>query len=53
VGALEALASDGLFTEDCGGHFGPAPLSEVLTASAPNSVKMVAQVKTIADLGVM
>jgi hypothetical protein len=40
---MRALASIGLFTEDGEGHFGPTPLSEVLTASAPGSVKMVAQ----------
>src|SRR5258706_7555216 len=37
AGALErvmrALASVGLFTEDGESHFGPTPLSEVLTAS--------------------
>src|SRR5215831_13552235 len=47
AGALErvmrALASVGLFTEDSEGRFGPTPLSEVLTASAPGSVKIVAQ----------
>jgi O-methyltransferase domain len=47
AGALErvmrALASVGLFTEDGDGRFGPTPLSEVLTASVPDSVKMVAQ----------
>lgn len=47
TGALErvmrACASVGLFAEDAEGRFGPTPLSEVLTASAPDSVKMVAQ----------
>ena len=47
TGALErvmrACASVGLFAEDAEGRFGPTPLSEVLTASAPGSVKMVAQ----------
>src|SRR5258705_13046546 len=47
TGALErvmrACASVGLFTEDAESRFGPTPLSEVLTASAPGSVKMVAQ----------
>ena len=47
TGALErvmrALASVGLFTEDGEGRFGPTPLSEVLTASSPGSVKIVAQ----------
>ena len=47
TGALErvmrACASIGLFAEDAEGRFGPTPLSEVLTASAPGSVKMVAQ----------
>src|SRR5580765_5388230 len=40
---MRALASVGLFTEDGESRFGPTPLSEVLTASAPGSVKMVAQ----------
>src|SRR5262249_42345139 len=47
TGALErvmrALAGVGLFTEDNKGRFGPTSLSEVLTTSAPGSVKMVAQ----------
>jgi len=47
AGALErvmrALASVGIFTEDSDGRFGPTPLSEVLTASAPGSVKIIAQ----------
>ena len=47
AGALErvmrACASVGLFAEDAEGRFGPTPLSEVLTASAPGSVKIVAQ----------
>ena len=40
---MRACASVGLFTEDAEGRFGPTPLSEVLTSSAPGSVKMVAQ----------
>jgi hypothetical protein len=40
---MRACASVALFTEDAEGRFGPTPLSEVLTASAPGSVKMVAQ----------
>ena len=40
---MRACASVGLFTEDAEGRFGPTPLSEVLTASAPGSVKMMAQ----------
>jgi hypothetical protein len=39
---LRACASVGIFTEDSDGRFGPTPLSEVLTASAPDSVKVVA-----------
>ena len=41
--AMRALASVGLFTEDSESRFGPTPLSGVLTASAPGSVKIVAQ----------
>ena len=40
---MRACASVGLFAEDPEGRFGLTPLSEVLTASAPDSVKMVAQ----------
>ena len=40
---MRACASVGLFTEDGDGRFGPTPLSEALTASAPGSVKIVAQ----------
>jgi hypothetical protein len=40
---MRACASVGLFTEDAEGRFGPTPLSEALTASAPGSVKVVAQ----------
>ena len=46
TGALErvlrACASVGIFTEDGGGRFGTTPLSEVLTASGPVSLKAVA-----------
>jgi ubiquinone/menaquinone biosynthesis C-methylase UbiE len=46
TGALERVlrgcASVGIFTEDADGRFGVTPLSEVLTASAPGSVKAVA-----------
>ena len=40
---MRACASIGLFAEDSEGRFGPTPLSEVLTASAQGSVKVVAQ----------
>jgi hypothetical protein len=40
---MRACASVGIFTEDTGGRFGPTPLSDVLTASSPMSVKVVAQ----------
>ena len=47
AGALErvmrACASVGLFTEDAEGRFGPTPLSDVLSTSAPGSLKMLAQ----------
>jgi hypothetical protein len=47
AGALErvmrACASVGLFTEGAEGRFGPTPLSDVLTTSAPGSVKLLAQ----------
>jgi len=46
TGALErvlrACASVGILSEDADGRFGPTPLSTVLTASAPGSVKAVA-----------
>ena len=37
--ALRACASVGIFTEAADGRFGPTPLSEVLTADAPGSVR--------------
>src|SRR5437016_3160749 len=40
---LRACASVGIFTEDAAGRFGPTPLSEVLTADSPVSVKALAQ----------
>ena len=40
---MRACASIGRSAEDAEGRFGPTPLSEVLTALAPGSVKMVAQ----------
>ena len=47
AGALErvmrACASVGVFTEDSQGNFGPTPLSDVLTADSPVSVKAIAQ----------
>ena len=47
AGALErvmrACTSVGLFTEDAEGRFGPTLLSDVLTTSAPSSVKVLAQ----------
>jgi hypothetical protein len=39
---LRACASVGILTEDAAGRFGPTPLSAVLTATAPGSVKAVA-----------
>ena len=42
--ALRACASVGLFTEDAAGRFGPTPLSEVLTADSPVSVKKLTEV---------
>ena len=36
---LRACASIGIFTEDADGRFGPTPLSEALTRTAPASVK--------------
>src|ERR1051326_5392122 len=46
-GALErimrARARVGLFSESARGEFGPTPLSDVLTADSPVSVKVVAQ----------
>lgn len=41
--ALRAGAALGLFTEDADGRFGPTPLSEVLTAASPTSVKALAE----------
>ena len=47
TGALErvmrACASVGVFTEDPQGKFGSTPLSDVLTADSPASVKVIAQ----------
>lgn len=40
---LRACASVGLFMEDAQGQFALTPLSEVLTSSAPHSVKSVVQ----------
>ena len=40
---MRACASVGIFTEDANGRFGPTPLSEVLTADSPVSVKALAQ----------
>jgi hypothetical protein len=40
---MRVCASFGMFTEDTEGRFGPTPLSEVLTADSPASVKIVAQ----------
>lgn len=37
--ALRACASVGVFTESADGRFGPTPLSEVLVAGAPGSVR--------------
>jgi hypothetical protein len=41
--AMRACASVGVFTEDAEGKFGPTPLSGVLTADSPASVKVLAQ----------
>ncbi len=47
AGALERVmrtcASVGIFTENSQGKFGPTPLSDVLTADSPVSVKVIAQ----------
>ena len=47
AGALERVmrtcASVGIFTENSQGKFGPTPLSDVLTADSPASVKVIAQ----------
>ena len=40
---MRTCASVGVFTEDPQGKFGPTPLSDVLTADSPVSVKVVAQ----------
>jgi O-methyltransferase domain len=40
---LRACASVGVFSEDVDGRFGPTPLSDVLTADSPRSVKILAQ----------
>src|SRR5439155_21633620 len=40
---MRACASVGIFTEDANGRFGPTPLSEVLTADSPVSVKALGQ----------
>jgi hypothetical protein len=40
---MRACASVGLFSEDSNGRFGLTPLSDVLTADSPGSVKVVAQ----------
>src|SRR5262249_25961386 len=40
---MRACASVGIFSEDARGKFGPTPLSDVLTASSPVSVKVLAQ----------
>jgi len=40
---LRACASVGVFTEDAQGRFGATPLSDVLTADSPVSVKVLAQ----------
>ncbi len=42
--ALRACASVGIFTEDADGRFGPTPLSGVLTADSPVSVKKLTEV---------
>ncbi len=40
---MRVCASVGVFTEDPRGKFGPTPLSDVLTANSPVSVKVIAQ----------
>src|ERR1051326_4214228 len=40
---LRVCASVGVFTESVDGRFGPTPLSDVLTADSPTSVKVVAE----------
>jgi len=40
---MRVCASVGVFTEDSQGKFGPTPLSDVLTADSPVSVKIIAQ----------
>jgi hypothetical protein len=40
---MRVCASVGVFTEDRDGKFGPTPLSEVLTADSPASVKVLAE----------
>src|SRR4051794_20626799 len=40
---MRACASVGVFTEHGDGRFGPTPLSDVLTADSPASVKVIAQ----------
>jgi len=42
--ALRACASVGILSEDPYGRFGPTPLSEVLTASSPVSLKKLVEV---------
>ena len=40
---MRTCASVGIVTENARGQFGPTPLSDVLTADSPVSVKVVAQ----------
>jgi len=42
--ALRACASVGVFSEDSKGRFGPTPLSEVLTAASPISLKKLVEI---------
>lgn len=41
---LRACASVGIFTEDAEGRFGATPLSDVLTASSPVSIKKLTEI---------